>query len=103
LSPKASDFSADLGPERFASVVTIWEVAIKSGLGRSDMNMDAKVLRANVLRAGFQEISVTADHVLAVRDLPPIRRDPFDRLLLAQAIVEGLTLVTADAVLSLSR
>ena len=74
------------------SAVSIWEVAIKSGLGRADFNVDLRGLRQN----GYQELAITATHAAAVDLLPPIHHDPFDRLLVAQAQFEALTLLTAD-------
>jgi PIN domain nuclease of toxin-antitoxin system len=80
----------------FFSVVSLWEVAIKASLGREDFQVDPKALRRGLLREGFQELPIQAEHVLAVRDLPWIHRDPFDRLLVVQAQSEGLHLFTTD-------
>jgi PIN domain nuclease of toxin-antitoxin system len=82
------------------SAASIWEVAIKSGLGRSDFRVDAHLLRRGLLDNGYAELAINGAHAAAVSQLPPIHRDPFDRMLLAQATAEGLTLVTADAVLA---
>jgi PIN domain nuclease of toxin-antitoxin system len=79
------------------SDATLWEVAIKSSLGKSGFEVDASALRKGLLASGFDELPVRAEHVLAVAGLPWLHRDPFDRLLVAQAAVEGLTLLTADA------
>jgi PIN domain nuclease of toxin-antitoxin system len=81
------------------SDASLWEVAIKSSLGRPGFAVDASALRKGLLAAGFDELSIRAEHVLAVAGLPWLHRDPFDRLLVAQAAVEGWTLLTADAVL----
>jgi PIN domain nuclease of toxin-antitoxin system len=78
------------------SVVSIWEVAIKRSLNRDDFNLEPAGLRHDLLEQGWEEIAVSGEHAVAVRDLPAVHRDPFDRLLVAQAAAEGLTLLTAD-------
>ena len=95
----ASPFAAELVDRhndiRY-SLASLWEVAIKSSLGREDFQVDPPALRRGLLREGFQELPIQAEHVLAVRDLPLIHRDPFDRLLVVQAQSEGLRLFTTD-------
>jgi PIN domain nuclease of toxin-antitoxin system len=95
----ASPFAAELVDRhndiRY-SLASLWEVAIKSSLGREDFQVDPPALRRGLLREGFQELPIQAEHVLAVRDLPWIHRDPFDRLLVVQAQSEGLRLFTTD-------
>jgi PIN domain nuclease of toxin-antitoxin system len=86
----------DENNELFFSVISLWEIGVKRALTRADFDFDPHLLRAVLLSRGFREISVTAEHVLAVDQLPPIHRDPFDRLLLCQTLVEGLTLLTKD-------
>ena len=81
------------------SVVTVWEVAIKFALVRPDFRYSAAALRNGALRASWQELGVSGEHAIAVADLPLIHGDPFDRLLVAQAQVEGITLLTADKTL----
>ena len=83
--------------QRYFSAVSIWEIAIKSSLGRSDFSVDAGLFRRGLLDNGYRELSVRGDHAVATRDLPFIHRDPFDRLLVAQSRLEGMTLVSADA------
>ncbi|MDE2938065.1 MAG: type II toxin-antitoxin system VapC family toxin [Chloroflexota bacterium] len=78
------------------SVVSIWEVVIKSALGRSDFRADARQLRDGLLANGYQELEIRSEHALAVGQLPPIHQDPFDRILIAQAQVEEFTLLTTD-------
>ena len=78
------------------SAASIWEVAIKHGLRRTDFPLDPRLLRRGLLDVGYTELAVTGVHAAAVDLLPPIHRDPFDRLLVAQAQVEGITLLTAD-------
>ena len=81
------------------SVASLWEVAIKSSFGRSSFQVDAKSLRHGLLAEGLQELPLAVDHCLAVQHLPWVHRDPFDRLLVAAARVEGLRLLTADRTL----
>ncbi|NDZ18213.1 PIN domain nuclease [Variovorax sp. WS11] len=81
----------------FFSVASIWEIVIKRGLDRSDFQVDAHLLRRGLLDNGYAELAITGEHALAVEGLPPIHKDPFDRLLVAQATAEGMTLLTSDA------
>lgn len=78
------------------SVVSLWELVIKRGLDRPDFQLEPSLLRQALLEAGWRELPVQAHHVLAVGQLPPLHRDPLDRLLLAQAQADGLLLITAD-------
>jgi PIN domain nuclease of toxin-antitoxin system len=78
----------------FVSAASIWEIGIKSGIGKLDADVNELVARME--EAGFRELPVTAVHAAAVCDLPDIHRDPFDRLLVAQAITEPLRLLTDD-------
>ncbi|MEO0566527.1 MAG: type II toxin-antitoxin system VapC family toxin [Pseudomonadota bacterium] len=86
----------DPGIEPISSVVSLWEIVIKSSLGRKDFQVDALRLRDGLKRNGWKELDIRADHVLAVATLPPLHRDPFDRLLLAQAQREQVPLLTSD-------
>jgi PIN domain nuclease of toxin-antitoxin system len=79
------------------SVLSLWEIALKRGLNRKDFLYDARLVRQSLLENGYAELSILSQHVVAVDALPPIHKDPFDRLLVAQAIVEGVELLTADA------
>jgi PIN domain nuclease of toxin-antitoxin system len=83
--------------ELLFSAASIWEVAIKRGLGRSDFQADPRLLRRGLLDNGYSELPVFSDHVVAIDSLPPLHKDPFDRLLVAQATAEGITLLTADS------
>lgn len=85
---------------RAFSVVSLWEIAIKVARGRSGIKADPGALRRGLLENGYEEIPVVAPHALAVTTLPPLHGDPFDRMLVAQARVEGLTLLTADRTLA---
>jgi PIN domain nuclease of toxin-antitoxin system len=78
------------------SAASIWEVVIKTGLGRPDFQVNAQRLRQQLLLHGYEELPITGEHALAVRALPSLHKDPFDRILLAQAQSESLTLLTKD-------
>jgi PIN domain nuclease of toxin-antitoxin system len=82
--------------ELFFSSASLWEVVIKRGLGREDFKVDARLLRRGLLDNGYSELPIGSEHVVAVENLPAIHKDPFDRVLVAQAQVEGITLLTAD-------
>jgi PIN domain nuclease of toxin-antitoxin system len=82
--------------ELFFSSASLWEVVIKRGLGRDDFKVDARLLRRGLLDNGYSELPIGSEHVVAVDNLPPIHKDPFDRVLVAQAQVEGIILLTAD-------
>ena len=82
------------------SAASLWEIAIKKGLGREEFSADPRLLRRGLLENGYVELPVTGAHAAAVDLLPPIHKDPFDRILIAQAQIEGLTLLTADAVVA---
>lgn len=86
--------------ELLFSAASIWEVVIERGLGRSDFQADPRLLRRGLLDNGYSELPILSDHVVAIEGLPPIHKDPFDRLLVAQATVEGITLLTADTVVA---
>ena len=83
------------------SVVSLWEIAIKAGLKRHNLRADARVLRRRLLDNGYVELPLRSDHAVAIDTLPPIHRDPFDRILVAQAMVEGITLLTADPLVAM--
>ena len=78
------------------SAVSIWEVAIKHRLDRPDFRLDPRRLRSRLLESGYRELPITAEHGIVAGRLPPVHRDPFDRMLVAQADIEGATLLTAD-------
>ena len=85
--------------ELFFSAASLWEIAIKRGLGRADFRVEPRLLRRGLLDGGYRELPVTSAHAVAIDSLPSIHKDPFDRLLLAQAICEGLAFLTADQTL----
>lgn len=96
LSARARALIDDPRNAPIFSSASLWEVAIKRGLGRADFQVDARLLRRGLLDNGYGELAITSDHAVAMDSLPPLHRDPFDRLLVAQSLVEGITLLTAD-------
>lgn len=78
------------------SVISIWEIAIKHSRGRPDFFFDPRVVRPGLLAQGYEELPITGPQVIATANLPDIHRDPFDRLLVAQSQMEGITLLTSD-------
>jgi len=83
-------------PDAFLSAVSLWEILIKQDTGRLDLPTGF----VDALRDDFLELRLTFEHAIEGRTLPLLHRDPFDRMLVAQAKVEGLTIVTADPMLS---
>jgi len=100
LSDTASALISAPENELFFSAASLWEIAIKHGLGRSDFKVDARVLRRGLLDNGYSELPIGSEHAVAIDSLPPIHKDPFDRILVAQATVEGITLLTVDALVA---
>jgi len=96
LSTKARSLVGDLDNVLYFSPASIWEVAIKSGLGREDFRADPRVLRRGLLDNGYVEVPITSEHATAASALPGLHKDPFDRMLVAQATVEGIVLLTTD-------
>ena len=96
LSVEAKELIGTLDNELFFSAASLWEIAIKSTLGRDDFRVDARLLRRGLLDNGYSDLPVGSEHAVAIHGLPPIHRDPFDRILVAQATVEGITLLTSD-------
>jgi PIN domain nuclease of toxin-antitoxin system len=90
----------DRGNELLFSAASLWEVAIKAALGRDDFRVEPRLLRRGLLDNGYTELAVTSQHAVTIDSLPPLHKDPFDRLLLAQAMCEGVTLLTSDAQLA---
>ena len=82
--------------ELFSVRPALWEVTIRRSVGRSDFQVDARVLRRGLFDNGYSELPITSEHAVFIDNLPPIHKDPFDRILVAQAAVEGITLLTAD-------
>ncbi len=96
LSKMAAYLVGDVDNEIHFSAVSLWEIAIKTGRGRNDFRIDAGLFRRNLFDNGYAELAITGVHAAALANLPPLHKDPFDRMLVAQAMIEGLTLVTAD-------
>jgi len=96
LSSQAQQLIEDPDNELLFSAASLWEVAIKSALKRPNFRVDAPLFRRNLLINGYRELAVTGEHAVAVAALPPLHRDPFDRILVAQSVVEGITLLTSD-------
>jgi PIN domain nuclease of toxin-antitoxin system len=100
LSKQARALIENPDNELLFSAASLWEVAIKRGLGREDFTVDTRLLRRGLLDNGYSELPIISDHVVATESLPLIHKDPFDRILVAQATVEGITLLTIDALVS---
>ena len=97
LSDSARKILLDTHNTLFFSAANLWEVVIKKGLGRVDFRVDPYRLRKMLVVNGYNELPVTAEHCLRVTTLPPLHKDPFDRILIAQARNEGMTLLTIDS------
>nr|WP_297399486.1 type II toxin-antitoxin system VapC family toxin [uncultured Marinobacter sp.] len=96
LAPEALSLLADPQQTLYFSSASIWEIVIKNGLGRDDFQVDPHLLRRGLLENDYRELAITAQHALGVSHLPPIHKDPFDRILVAQAEFEGFLLITSD-------
>lgn len=82
--------------ELLFSAASLWEIATKKTLGRQDFRVEPRLLRRSLLDNGYVELPVTSQHAVGIDSLPPLQKDPFDRLLLSQALSEGVTLLTSD-------
>jgi PIN domain nuclease of toxin-antitoxin system len=96
LSAAARALIDDAANELYFSAASLWEVVIKSALGRADFTVNARQLRRGLLDNNYIELPIQSEHVVAVDMLPSIHKDPFDRILISQALVEGIVLLTAD-------
>jgi PIN domain nuclease of toxin-antitoxin system len=97
LSGKARTL-IDNAAEIYVSAATFWEMAIKVGLGK--LNVDLEEIRQCCIESGFIELPVSAEHAIAVKDLEPHHRDPFDRIIVATAMSEPMKLMTADPIMA---
>jgi PIN domain nuclease of toxin-antitoxin system len=100
LPAKARRLLNDEQNQLLFSAASLWEIAIKRGLRRKDFQVDPRLLRRGLLDNGYHELPILSDHVVAIDGLPTIHKDPFDRLLVAQAMVEGVTLLTLDPIVA---
>lgn len=96
LSRAARKLLDDPQNELIFSSASLWEIAIKRALGRDDFQVDTRLLRRGLLDNGYSELAITGAHAIALDLLAPLHKDPFDRILVAQAMAEGITLLTAD-------
>lgn len=96
LSKEARNLINDPQNELLFSAASLWEVSIKRGLGRNDFSADPRRLRRGLLDNGYGELPIHSDHVVVLDSLPVIHKDPFDRILVAQAVAEGIELLTTD-------
>ena len=85
LPEAAATAIADEGHELYFSAASIWEIVIKGGLGRDDFEVDANLLRRGLVDNGYAELAIASSHAIAVSALPSLHKDPFDRMLVAQA------------------
>lgn len=100
LSEAARRLLSEPRNELLFSAASLWEIAIKNALGRDDFRVEPRLLRRGLLDNGYLELPITSQHAVSIDSLPPLHKDPFDRLLLAQAICEGVTLLTTDVQLA---
>jgi len=100
LSKTARDLIEAEGSELIFSTASLWEIVIKRALGREDFKVDPRLLRRGLLDNGYTELPIASEHVVAIDALPPLHKDPFDRVLLAQVLVEGVLLLTTDEVVA---
>jgi PIN domain nuclease of toxin-antitoxin system len=97
LGSKTHALISDPANERYLSIASAWEIVIKAGNGKLDLpSAPAEYVRTRLRRTHAQALPITLDHALAIKALPTIHRDPFDRIIIAQAFIEGMTVLTAD-------
>lgn len=97
LPPKAMELIASPRTNVWISAASIWEIAIKHSLGRGDMPLSGQDALRYFLDSGYRLLAIEAQHAVAVEELPARHNDPFDRILVAQALVEPMRLMTHDA------
>ena len=100
LPAKARVLMEDPQNDLLFSAASLWEIVIKRSLGRADFQVDARVLRRGLLDNGYKELTITSEHSVFIDSLPLLHKDPFDRILVAQATIEGIPLLTADVLLA---
>ncbi len=96
LSAETRALLLDPANQLLFSAASLWEITIKSGLDRADFKVDSRRLWRLLQVNGYRELPVNSEHTVAVNDLPPLHKDPFDRILIAQARIEGVLLLTVD-------
>jgi len=100
LPKDARHLLEDGANEVLFSTASLWEIVIKAALRRPDFKMDVALLRPALAEMGFSELPVTGAHTERLASLPPIHKDPFDRMLVAQSLAEPLVLLTNDSALA---
>ena len=100
LSAKALEVFNEASHELLFSAASIWEVAIKTSLGRDDFRVDVRLFRRGLLDSGYQELVISSAHATHLDTLPALHKDPFDRMLVAQATSEGILLLTSDTMVA---
>ncbi len=100
LSTSARSILENPANQLLFSAASLWEVSIKNGLGRDDFSVNPRLLRRGLLDNGYLELPITSEHTVSLDNLPAIHKDPFDRLLIVQSMVEGITLLTSDALVA---
>lgn len=100
LSTSARSVLENPANQLLFSAASLWEVSIKNGLGRDDFSVNPRLLRRGLLDNGYLELPITSEHTVSLDNLPAIHKDPFDRLLIVQSMVEGITLLTSDALVA---
>lgn len=100
LPRAAKKLLSDPNNDLLFSAASLWEITIKRSLGRSDFRVEPRLLRRGLLDNGYLELPITSEHALATEALPSVHKDPFDRILVAQAMVEGITLLTVDSLVA---
>ena len=96
LPANAAKYVLDESNILYFSTASVWEIVIKTGLNRTTFRVDPFAMYSGLLDSGYEEMPITSRHALAVLSLPDIHKDPFDRIILAQSITEGIQLLTAD-------
>lgn len=100
LSAKARRLINDPLNDLLFSSASLWEIAIKNSQGKAGFQVDPRLFRRNLLDNGYVDLPITGAHAIAIDGLPPIHKDPFDRILVAQAMTEGITLLTVDSLVA---
>ncbi|MWQ84786.1 type II toxin-antitoxin system VapC family toxin [Glaesserella parasuis] len=99
LSPQAVELLDDPTSEIYFSLASLWKIAIKSSLGKPDFDIDVEALEQGLIQVGCRMLAIELPHILKQAQYPFIHRDPFDRLLMAQAEVENVFFMTSDTMI----